>query len=188
LSEIFQAFSGSPLYITSSACQTNPAQTCNEPNLNPLFAGSARINGKWGAGAHSADPVASAVKYIAPDGGTQAAPTGPFIDPSQLSATTAYPNGSPFAPLYTFSNAPRTAAYNLYGPGNYQLDLSLVRSFPLHIIESSKLEFRAEMYNVTNKTFFALQSAQVGNAAFGAVTTNAAYNRRAAQFSARLSF
>ena len=43
LSEIFQAFSGSPLPITASACQTNPAlgqsSTSCAPTLNPNFSG-----------------------------------------------------------------------------------------------------------------------------------------------------
>jgi hypothetical protein len=178
-SEIFQAFSGSPLAITASSCQTNPALTCNEPNLNPNWAsGNPRVNGKWGAGALAGT---TNVTYIAPSGGTAAAPTGPFIAPSVLANST-------IAPAYTIPNSPRTAPYDLYGPGNYQLDISLVRSIPLHITEASRFEFRADMYNVTNKTFFALQSTQLGNAAFGAVTTSSNYNRRAAQLSARISF
>ena len=57
-----------------------------------------------------------------------------------------------------------------YGPGNYQLDLAMVRSFPLHLGESTKLDFRAEWYNVTNHTLFAVASTAVGNANFGQVT------------------
>jgi hypothetical protein len=184
-SEIFQAFSGSPLAVTSTACQTNPAQTCNEGNYNPSFIGSARINGRWGRGITAANT--SAISYIAPSAGTQAAPTGPFINPALLAPTTAFPNGSPFAPLYTFANGARTAPYGLTGPGNYQLDISLVRSFPLHLTEASRLDFRAEMYNVTNHTFFGVVS-QLGSSSFGDVTTNANYNRRAAQLSGRIEF
>jgi hypothetical protein len=186
LSETFQAFSGSPLSITASSCQTNPAQTCNEANINPNFAGTARVNGKWGQGITAANPTA--ISYIAPSGGTQAAPTGPFIAPSLLAATTAFPNGSPFAPLYTFANGARTASYGLYGPGNYNLDLALVRSFPLHISESSRLNLRAEWYNVTNHTFFAVASSQVGNAAFGTVTNNLSATRKSIQLSGRIEF
>ncbi|HEY4357168.1 MAG TPA: TonB-dependent receptor [Acidobacteriaceae bacterium] len=186
LSEIFQAFSGSPLAITGSSCQTNPAQSTCEPNLNPNFSGSARINGKWGKGITAANT--SAISYIATSAGTQAAPTGPFISPSLLAPTTAFPNGSPFAPLYTFSNAPRTGAYNIYGPGNYGLDLALVRSFPLHITESSRLNFRAEWYNVTNHTKFAVASAQLGNASFGQVATDPTAPRKSVQLSARIEF
>ena len=46
LSGIFQAYSGSPLAITGSSCQTNPADVTCEPTLNPNFSGSARQNGK----------------------------------------------------------------------------------------------------------------------------------------------
>ncbi len=177
LSEIFQAFSGSPLAITASSCQTNQALTCNEPNINPQFIGSARVNGKWGAGALAGQ---GNVSYIAASGGTVTAPTGPFIAPSLVNTV--------LAPSYTFPSTPRTAPYNLYGPGDYQLDMSLVRSFPLHFSETAHLDFRAEMYNLTNKTFFAVASTQVGNSAFGTVTTSSNYNRRAAQFDARISF
>jgi hypothetical protein len=185
-SEIFQAFTGSPLAITGSSCQTNPAQSTCNANINPNFAGPARVNGKWGQGITAANP--GAISYIAASGGTQAAPTGPFIAPSQLAATTAFPNGSPFAPLYTFANGARTAPYNLYGPGNYDLDIALVRSFPLHLGESSRLNLRAEMYNVTNHTWFAVASPQVGNSSFGEVTTNTNYARRAVQLSGRIEF
>ncbi len=71
-------------------------------HANPNFAGPARVNGKWGQGITAANP--GAISYIAASAGTQAAPTGPFIAPSLLAATTAFPNGSPFAPLYTFAN------------------------------------------------------------------------------------
>jgi hypothetical protein len=185
-SEIFQAFSGSPLAITGSSCQTNPAMSTCAANLNPNFAGAARVNGKWGQGITAAHT--NAISYIAASGGTQAAPTGPFIAPSQLATSGAFPNGSPFAPNYTFPNAPRTAPYNLYGPGNYQLDVALVRSFPLHLGESSRLNLRAEMYNLTNHTFFGVASTAVGNANFGNVTTNPNYNRRAVQLSGRIEF
>ncbi len=185
-SEIFQAFSGSPLAITGSSCQTNPALSTCAANLNPAFAGPARVNGKWGQGITAANT--GAISYIAASGGTQAAPTGPFIAPSQLATTTAFPNGSPFAPNYTFPNSARTAPYNLYGPGNYQLDIALVRSFPLHLGESSRLTLRGEMYNLTNHTWFGVASTAVGNASFGDVTTNPNYTRRAAQLSGRIEF
>ncbi len=50
------------------------------------------------------------------------------------------------------------------------------------------MSLRAEMYNVTNKTFFAVASSVVGNAAFGTVTTSSNYNRRAVQLSGRIQF
>jgi len=188
-SEIFQAFSGSPLAITASTCPTNPAQSTCLPYLNPNWTGgSPRINGKH-YGSASVAANTSATSYIAPSTcSTTLGASGPFIAPAPPTSTQTTCLNTALAPSFTLANSPRTAPYGLTGPGNYQLDLALVRSFPLHITESSKLNFRAEMYNVTNHTFFALASTQVGNSAFGTVTTSPNYNRRAAQFSARIEF
>jgi hypothetical protein len=193
LSEVLQMFSGSPMAVTGSACQTNPAQGTCYANYNPNFTGPVRINGKWGQGVTAADiqgctgcvdPV-----YIQPSvGSTTTAPTGPFIAPVAPSGQTSLLNNSAFAPAYTFANGARTAPYGLYSPGNYDLDLALVRSFPLHFTEAASFDFRAEMYNVTNHTWFSPVSAQVGNAGFGEVTVNAYQIRKAVQLSARLNF
>jgi Carboxypeptidase regulatory-like domain/TonB dependent receptor len=185
-SEIFQAFSGSPLAVTGSTCQTNPAQSTCAPTLNPNFAGPIRVNGKWGHNITAANT--GAISYIAPSvGSTTVAPTGPFISPTVPSGQTTLLNTAT-VPAYTFGNSPRTAPYNLYGPGNYQLDIALVRSFPLHITESTRLNLRAEMYNVTNHTFFAVASSVLGNASFGNVTNSPNYTRRAIQLSGRIEF
>lgn len=185
-SEIFQAFSGSPLAITGSSCQTNQAQSGCPPTLNPGFAGAARVNGKWGKGITAANT--GAISYIASSTcSATSTPTGPFINPVAPSGGTTCVN-SQFMPAYTFGNAPRTAPYNIYGPGNYQLDLALVRSFPLHITDSARLNFRAEMYNVTNHTLFAVAGTVVGNANFGTVGQSSSYTRRSAQLSARIEF
>jgi hypothetical protein len=185
VSEVFQAFSGSPMAITGSSCQTNPAQSTCSANYNPNFTGSVRQNGKWGQGVTAAEiaGVAGTVDplYIVPSAGTAAAPTGPFINPSLIAT-------SPFTPAYTFANGARTATDGLYSPGNYDLDLALVRSFRLHFTEAASFDFRAEMYNVTNHTWFSPVSAQVGNAGFGEVTVNAYQIRKAVQLSGRLNF
>ena len=180
LSTIFQAFSGSPLAITASSCQTNPALSGCMPNLNPAFPanGPVRVNGKWGQGITAANT--GAISYIATSGGSVSAPTGPFIATSLVN--------TPLAPSYTFPNSPRTAPYNLYGPGNYNMDLALVRSFPLHFTETARLNFRAEWYNITNHTWFAVASTQLGNSNFGTVTSNPSATRKSAQLSARIEF
>jgi len=184
-SGIFQAYSGSPLAITEATTQTNPAMntcstSCTPPILNPNFSGSARQNGKWGKGATVNNYTTTS--YITPStGATVDTAAGPFMNPS-TAILASY--------AYKFSDAPRTAPYNLNGPGNYQLDFAMVRSFPLHFSESAKLNFRAEWYNVTNKTFFAVtgKSLQVGDPLFGTVSPNSLANRKAAQFSARVQF
>ena len=200
-SGIYQQFTGSPLAITGSTCQTNPSDSTCAATLNPNFVGqSARQNGRWGKGATTANY--NTISYIVPSAGgkdkTSGAivtpVTGPFISPvapstpaNQVSVLTQV-SGVPSAYDYTFGDSPRTAPYNLYGPGNFQVDLAMVRSFPLHITPATKLDFRAEWYNVTNHTQFAVASSVVGNAAFGQVTANSTANRKAAQFSARIEF
>jgi hypothetical protein len=89
---------------------------------------------------------------------------------------------------YVFGNAPRTGAYNIYGPGNYTLDIGLVRSFPLHLSETSRFDFRAEWYNVTNHTKFAVAGVTVGNSNFGQVATDTTAPRKSVQLSARIAF
>ncbi|WP_044177355.1 TonB-dependent receptor [Granulicella mallensis] len=164
-STIFQAYSGSPLAITSSVCATNPAQSSFSspagacmPNLNPAFIGRARINGKWGQGATSSVSKS-------------------YIDSTAFTGNNAY----------QFGNAPRTAPYDIYGPGNNNLDISLRRSFNLHILNSSRFNIQADLYNVTNHTQFSVASAVYGNASFGQV--NAQANKsRSAQLSGRIEF
>ena len=167
-SGVYQAYSGSPLMITASSCQTNPAipSTSNfcPTTLTPGFTGSARQNGKWGKGVTLAN-------YSGKTGIS-------FINSAAFTTT----------PNYLFGNSPRTAPYNLYGPDNYQLDLAMVRSFPLHITEATKLDFRAEWYNITNHTLFGVASTAWGNSSFGQVTTSSVANRKSAQFSARIEF
>jgi hypothetical protein len=177
LSEIFQAFSGSPLAITATTCGTNPAQATCMPTYNASFTGAARIHGKWGQGVNTAYSNGS-FNYSAANASTTTSSANQFIDVSSFVQT----------PANVFGNTARTAPYNIYGPGNYQLDLGLARSFPLHLGESSRLSLRAELYNVTNHTFFAVASTVWGNSNFGQVTQNPSYNRRAAQLSGRIEF
>lgn len=164
LSGIFQAYSGSPQMITMSSCNTNPSTPSSSfcpPSYNPAFTGPARINGRWGKGVTLANFSST---Y--------------FIDKNAFVKT----------PDYSFGNVPRTAPYNIYGPGNYQLDLAMSRSFPLHLTEASRFDFRAEWYNVTNHTLFGVASTAWGNSSFGQVGTSPSANRKAAQFSARIAF
>ncbi len=89
-----------------------------------------------------------------------------------------------------FGNTSRTAPYNLYGPGNYNLDISLRRSFGLHLGESSRLNLQADMYNVTNHTQFVVASNAWSptSTSFGQVSGNQANNSRAVQLSGRIEF
>lgn len=162
-STIYQAYSGSPLAITGATCNTNPAQGTCMPSYSGTFPTGANMmpNGKWGHGVTRS--TYNTVSFINSAGFTT-------------------------APAFTFGNLPRTAAYNLYGPGNYNLDISLRRSFALHITESARFNFQADLYNVTNHTQFAVASTLFGNASFGQVSGTQANSRRSAQLSARIEF
>jgi len=163
--------------------------------LNPNFTGSARQNGKWGKGVNWSNynatlgnqPTSASTFIVLSSGSKTVAPAGPFINPAAPSGQTSLlASGGQYD--YTFGDAPRTGAYHLSGPGNYQLDIALARSFPLHITETTKLNFRAEWYNVTNHTLFGVASTAVGSANFGQVTQSSSLNRKAAQFAARIEF
>jgi hypothetical protein len=162
-SEAFQAYSGSPLSITCSSSNTNPAQSQCFPALNPAFAGNARINGKWGQGYVAGMDTKIAPHYI---------DSNAFVLPAN----------------YTYGNAPRTGAYGLFGPGNYNLDIALIRNFSLKFSESAKLQFRADMYNVTNHTKFAVASTAWGNSTFGQVTNDTTAKSRQIQLQGRIQF
>jgi Carboxypeptidase regulatory-like domain len=169
-SQIVQIFSGSPLAITATSCQTNPAQSTCMPTLNPGFTGNARTTKHWSG--FGPNIVASA-------GSATVAPTGPFITPTLANSV--------YMPAYTFGNAPRTAAYGLTGPGFFGMDISLRRSFPLHINEATKLNLQADLYNVTNFVQFGNVNTSVGNASFSIPSTQT-NNPRQAQLSARIEF
>jgi hypothetical protein len=77
----------------------------------------------------------------------------------------------------------------IYGPHARHLDISVFKRFPIY--ERAELEFRAEIFNVTNTASFASSGigAQLGTASFGSVSglTNN-YVPRMAQFALKVEF
>jgi hypothetical protein len=91
----------------------------------------------------------------------------------------------------TFGNA---SVYPFYGPGQCNIDATVMRRFPLGN-EQRALEFRTEMYNAFNHTQFQAvnnnatfdpSTGQQVNATFGQVVATRA--PRVIQFSLRLDF
>ena len=171
-SEIFQAFSGSPLNITGATCGSKPGAGRLPAFLQPSVC---QLHER----PHQRQALGSG-SHCEPNGKQWLLTRSALLTPTRLSTT----------PAYQFGNVARTAPYGLTGPGNYDLDIALVRSFKLHISESSRFDFRAEYYNVTNHTQFLVagNSLVFGNAQFGQVAPNPAATRRSAQFSGRISF
>jgi hypothetical protein len=142
VSYIFTKISGAPLTITGLSCQTPAA--CY-PSYTPGYNKSPRMNGGYGKGITAT--TVSSISYL---------DAGAFI---------ATPGNSG----YNFGNVPRTAPYNLYNVGNYNLDAGIKRTFPLY--ERAKLTFQADVLNVTNHTQFGgLGVSLASPSAFGRVT------------------
>ena len=84
------------------------------------------------------------------------------------------------APQFTIGNASRNP---VRGPAFRDWDLSLVKRTDLG--EKTRMEFRAELFNVTNTPAFAQPNGSFGAAAFGTITATTA-EQRVAQFALRL--
>ena len=68
---------------------------------------------------------------------------------------------------YVFGNSGRNI---LYGPGTRQFDLSLFKNIPI-TEHGTRLQFRAETFNVFNTPQFNNPNAQIGNGAVGTITS-----------------
>ncbi len=78
---------------------------------------------------------------------------------------TAFLNPAP----YTYGDTPGAGAYGLYQPGFWNEDVNLTRRFG--ITERFKLDFSAEVFNVTNSVLFnGPASLDINNANFGRIT------------------
>ncbi len=125
--------------------------------------------------------------------------------PTFLGGVTLRPNllGDPMAPESTRSIDGYFNKANVVAPpatqpfGNagrniirgypfYQLDLGLQKQFDLPMGERSFIEFRAEAFNLFNKTNFGGPNADLSSSSFGLIRS--AYPARQLQFAARLVF
>ena len=73
----------------------------------------------------------------------------------------------------------------LHGPSQKRLDMSLFKDVPLH--SGARLQLRMEVYNVTNTPSFANPNGQLGNPAFGTITSTVGTPRQM-QFAIKLLF
>jgi hypothetical protein len=83
---------------------------------------------------------------------------------------------------YTYGNAGRNL---LYGPGLYDVDFSLFKSFQL--AERVSLQFRSEFFNFFNTPALSNPNATFGAGNFGSITSTKADNREI-QFALKLLF
>ncbi len=141
ISGIFTYRAGTPLAIISSSCQTIAGQCM--PDLNPNYSGyvsnNARINGDWSYGATGSNV-----------GALQKIDANAFVTPTTYGTASQC---ATYGCVAAIGNAPRTQAYNLTGPGSYNLDMALKRDFRL-TKERFRFQFEADCLDVTNKHTF----------------------------------
>lgn len=160
LSWIANYSGGSPLEITASGCTAVGQGTCF-PNYNPAFTGSVRENGHWGHGVTHAN--ANSIHFL------------------QASAFTV-PNSQT---QYQIGDVSRTAPYGLFGPGGYNINAGVNRTFP--ITERVNFVFNAESFNVTNTVHFSGINTNMTSSSFGTVSRQG-NSPRDWQFSGRINF
>ncbi|MBM3814361.1 MAG: TonB-dependent receptor [Acidimicrobiia bacterium] len=137
-----------------------------------------------------APPAAFQVSQTLPDwrGGISYRPnvTGPVMRPESERTIDNYFNAAnvviPTLASEPFGNAGRNIARR---PGLFQMDLGLAKAFPLPR-EGMRLHFRAEAFNLTNKTNFGNPSVNRSSAAFG--TIRSTFPARIVQLALRIEF
>lgn len=85
---------------------------------------------------------------------------------------------------YTYGDEPRNL---LRGDWYRNADLSLFRMFPLHITEATRLEFRAEAFNLFNNAVMGIPDRNAAHTTFGQVTSTL-HSARQLQVAAKIYF
>jgi hypothetical protein len=86
-------------------------------------------------------------------------------------------------PFFEIGNAGRNI---LYGPPQRQLDFSVFKDFT--VTESSRVQFRAEVFNLTNTPNFGVPQQTLGTPDFGTINNTANAGPRQLQFALKLLF
>ncbi|WP_213805557.1 TonB-dependent receptor [Granulicella sp. dw_53] len=152
--------SGLPFNLTYNSSSTNPLYTTDLVTFRPqLIVPSANIKA----------PAANRVKTATALGG--------YLDITNLKVpSVALGNTTPYGNVSR--NKLRSYAY-------FNTDLGVHKQFDLWR-ESSKLEFRAEAFNVLNQVNYQAPDGNISNGSFGSIT--AAYPARQIQLAAKLIF
>ncbi len=178
LSTIFSAASGIPF-------SAQEAGTGNAPDLN-------RSNGVQRPdlilGRNNSNITSGTTAGCTGPGGVVSIPAGQKLGTPDLYFD---PCAFQLAPPGFYGNSGRNI---MIGPGLFNLDFSLQKSIPLRIREASRLEFRADFFNIFNHANFGSPSRSVLNVAnrryvagSGLITTTTTTSRQL-QFSLRIVF
>jgi len=153
---IYTYASGTPVQITYSGC-TTPLQGQCMPDVATTYAGPARINGGFGSG----------------PGGRTAANLGKvqYFNVNSFQKPVNINQNAGVTLLNLIGNAPRTGAFDLRNPIQWDLDSNLRRSIPLH--REMALVIEVDAFNVINHTLFSSPSAtwSAGSTSFGTISS-----------------
>jgi hypothetical protein len=127
----------------------------------------------WQAG--RAYGVSNATERANTGGGDRPNQIGDPVLPSDERTVDRWFNTAAFQaqPQFTFGNAPN---FIDYGPPQRRLDLSFFKEFGLG--SARRLQFRYEIYNVTNTPSFNNPASALGNANFGRITSTVGVPRQ----------
>ncbi len=166
-SDIFTYVAGNPLAITSSTCTGTSGQGTCMPATNTAFTGTVRQNGGWGHGATRTN--LSSMQYINPAAFLQ---TGALINTATCSAPIVGTTNPCTGEL--LGDVARTAPFGLRGPGNYDIDGSLRRTFDLWKDGRVKFIFEASVFNAVNHVWFGSPASTADGAIGSSVTSSTA--------------
>jgi hypothetical protein len=195
LSSIFTYAAGNPLAIIggSSTCTAPGGEGTCMPVYTPGYSGTPRLNGGWGKGA-TRNGIAGTVNAATELNTMQ------YIDPTAFSSASTFTNPNCTASGtacegMVLGNTARTAPYGLRGPGNYDFDGDLRRTFDLWKDGRAKLIFEASVFNAVNHVWFGSSASTAdgsigsttGSSSFG-VITGQANSPRQWQFAGHITF
>jgi hypothetical protein len=168
ISDIVSYVAGNPLAIIggSSTCIAPGGEGTCMPVYTPGFTGTARQNGGWGHGAVRngvgvTGTQLNSIQYINPTA---------FTNASTFSNPNCTATGTPSPCLgMVLGNTARTAPYGLRGPGNYNIDGDVRRTFDLWNNERVKFIFEASVFNAFNHVWFG-SSASTADGSIGSTT------------------
>ncbi|HEX9201274.1 MAG TPA: carboxypeptidase-like regulatory domain-containing protein [Acidobacteriaceae bacterium] len=190
ISTIYKYRDGYPIQITATSCNpsSNGGQGTCMPDYTPGYdKKSARINGRWGRGPGANAGNLNTISYL-----NSAAFQCPDSTPLDNASTCGNSN-SPGA-TWKIGNSARSAPYGLTGPGWWDIDLGIRRTF--NVLETAtlhlQLEVGGDVTNATNSTFFNLNptnGSQWHSSTFGQISgQNQSIQPRDWQFHGRLRF
>jgi hypothetical protein len=143
-----------------------------------LLIGGWQMNGIYTY--QSGQPLVFGVSGTPPYAGIRASYTGSEVQTSgSYSDRLGGPSGGPgylnaaafrLPRSFEFGDTPRLDSRNR-GPRTVSLDFSLIKNFAL--LETVRLQFRAEAFNLTNTPVFGLPNTTVGNPGFGVIGSQA---------------